>query len=97
MRFITYGPIESERLKETKSKMNKISFSSDVIRCDCKGRANQRRQNFVRSNLYSGLWRTALPGSQQVLALPVSDYMIVEQLEGHGLVSVGVPMQIKIW
>lgn len=47
----------------------------------------------MRSTLYSGLWRTALPGTQQVLALPVSDYMIVEQLEGHGLVSVGVPMQ----
>ena len=43
----------------------------------------------MRSTLYSGLWRTALPGSQQVLAFPVSDYMILEQLEGHGLVSVG--------
>ncbi len=79
--------------RKQRSKMNKTSSISDVIRCDCKGRANQRRQDFVRSTLYSGLWRTALPGSQQVLALPVSDYMIVEQLEGHGLVSVGVPMQ----
>ena len=46
----------------------------------------------MRSTLYSGLWRTALVGSQEVLALPVSDHMIVEQLEGHGLVSIGVPM-----
>jgi hypothetical protein len=76
-----------------RSKMNKTSFISGVIRCDCKGRANQRRQDLVRSTLYSRLWRTTLPGSQQVLALPVSDYMIVEQLERHGLVSVDVPMQ----
>ncbi|HEY5703971.1 MAG TPA: hypothetical protein VIS96_00180 [Terrimicrobiaceae bacterium] len=47
----------------------------------------------MKSTFYSGLWRTAILGSQQVLALPVSDYMIVDQLEGHGLVSVGVPVQ----
>jgi len=73
------------------SKMNRTSLISGVIRCDCKGRANRRRQDLVRST--QGLWRTALPGSQQVLTFPVSDYMIVEQLEGQGLVSVGVPMQ----
>ena len=76
--------------------MNRTSFISGVIRCDCKGRANQRRQDFARSS--QGLWRTALPGSQQVLTLPVSDCMIVEQLEGHGLVSVGVPYaDVKMW
>jgi hypothetical protein len=75
--------------------MNRTPFISSVIRCDCKGRANHRRQDFVRST--QGLWRTAIPGSQQVLTFPVSDYMIVEQLEGHGLVSVGVPMQTSIY
>ena len=49
----------------------------------------------MRSRLYSGLWRTALLGSQEVLALPVSHYMVVDQLEAHGLVSVGVPMQMS--
>jgi hypothetical protein len=47
----------------------------------------------MKSTFYSGLWRAALLGSQQVLALPVSDYMVVEQLEGHGLVGIGVFMQ----
>lgn len=28
-----------------------------------------------------------------MLTFPVSDYMIVGQLEGQGLVSIGVPMQ----
>jgi hypothetical protein len=47
----------------------------------------------MKSTFYSALWRAALLGSQQVLALPVSDYMIVEQLEGHGLVGIGVLVQ----
>jgi hypothetical protein len=41
----------------------------------------------------TGFWKSALLGSQQVLALPVSDYMIVEQLEGHGLVDIRVVIQ----
>ena len=93
MRFITYGPIEPEKLKETKRQMNKTWFITGATHCDCKGRANQTRQNSVKSAFYSGLWRTAILGSQQVLALPVSDYMIVEQSEGHGLFGIGVPMQ----
>jgi hypothetical protein len=44
----------------------------------------------MKSTFYSGLWKTALLGSQQVLALPVSYYMVVAQLEGHGLVDIGV-------
>jgi hypothetical protein len=47
----------------------------------------------MKSTFYSAFWRAALLGSQQVLALPVSDYMIIEQLEGHGLVGIGVLMQ----
>jgi hypothetical protein len=47
----------------------------------------------MKSTFYSGLWRAALLGSQQVLALPVSDYMVVEQLEGHGLVDIAVLIQ----
>jgi hypothetical protein len=77
--------------RQQMSKMNRTSFLSGVIRCDCKGRANQRRHDLVMST--QGLWRIVLPGSQQVLTFPVRDCMIVEQLEGHGLVSVGVPMQ----
>jgi hypothetical protein len=73
--------------------MNKTWFMAGAPRCDCKGRANQTRQNSMKSTFYSGLWRTALLGSQQVLSLPVSDYMIVEQSEGHGLFGIGVPMQ----
>ena len=47
----------------------------------------------MKSTFYSGLWKTALLGSQQVLALPVSYYMVVAQLEGHGLVDIGVVIQ----
>jgi hypothetical protein len=90
MRFITYDPFEPEKLKETKRQMNKTWFIRGAAHCDCKSRANQRRQNSVKSTFYSGLWRAALPGSQQVLALPVSDHMIVEQSEGYGLFSVGL-------
>jgi hypothetical protein len=93
MRFITYDPLEPERLKETKRQMNKTCFITGATHCDCKGRANQTRQNSVKSTFYSGLWRTAFPRSQQVLALPVSDYMIVEQSEGHGLFGIGVPVR----
>jgi len=39
------------------------------------------------------LWKTALLGSQHLLVLPVSPYMVVEQLEGHGLVDIGVLIQ----
>ena len=47
----------------------------------------------MKSTFYSGLWKTALLGSQQVLALPVSYYMVVAQLKGHGLVDIGVVIQ----
>jgi hypothetical protein len=47
----------------------------------------------MKSTFYSGLWTTALLGSQQVLALPVSYYMVVAQLKGHGLVDIGVVIQ----
>jgi hypothetical protein len=47
----------------------------------------------MKSTFYSGLWKTALLGSQQVLALPVSYYMVVAQLERHGLVDIGVVIQ----
>ena len=40
-----------------------------------------------------GLWKTALLGSQHLLVLPVSPYMVVEQLEGHGLVDIRVVIQ----
>ena len=46
----------------------------------------------MKSTFYS-LWKVALLGSQQVLALPVSYYMVVAQLEGHGLVDIGVVIQ----
>ena len=36
------------------------------------------------------LWKTALLGSQHLLGFPVSPYMVVEQLQGHGLVDIGV-------
>ena len=39
------------------------------------------------------LWKTALLGSQQLLVLPISPYMVVEQLERHGLVDIGVVIQ----
>jgi hypothetical protein len=39
------------------------------------------------------LWKTALLGSQHLLVLPVSPYMVVEQLQGHGLVDIGVVIQ----
>jgi hypothetical protein len=42
---------------------------------------------------FRGLWKTALLGSQHLLVLPVSPYMVVEQLEGHGLVDVRVVIQ----
>jgi hypothetical protein len=44
----------------------------------------------MKSTFHSGFWKAALLGSQQVLALPVSYYMAVAQLEGHGLVDIGV-------
>jgi hypothetical protein len=47
----------------------------------------------MKSTFHSGLWKTALLGSQQVLALPVNYYMVVAQLEGHGLVDIGVVIQ----
>ena len=47
----------------------------------------------MKSTFYSGLWKTALLGSQQVLALPVGYYMVVAQLKGHGLVDIGVVIQ----
>ena len=37
-----------------------------------------------------GLWKTALLGSQHLLVLPVSAHMVVAQVEGHGLVDIGV-------
>jgi len=44
----------------------------------------------MKSTFHS-LWKVALLGSsQQVLALPVSYYMVVAQLEKHGLVDVRV-------
>ena len=39
------------------------------------------------------LWKTALLGSQHLLVLPISPYMVVEQLERHGLVDVSVAIQ----
>lgn len=39
------------------------------------------------------LWKTVLLGSQHLLVLPVSAYMVVAQLEGHGLVDIGVVIQ----
>lgn len=39
------------------------------------------------------LWKTALLGSQHLLVLPISPYMVVEQLERHGLVDVRVAIQ----
>jgi hypothetical protein len=39
------------------------------------------------------LWKTALLGSQHLLVLPVSPHMVVGQLEGHGLVDIGVVIQ----
>ena len=39
------------------------------------------------------LWKTALLGSQHLLGFPVSPYMVVEQLQGHGLVDIGVLIQ----
>ena len=47
----------------------------------------------MKSTFYSGLWKTALLGSQQVLAVPVSYYMVVAQLERHGLVDIRVVIQ----
>jgi hypothetical protein len=47
----------------------------------------------MKSTFHSGLWKTALLGSQQVLALPVSYYMVVAQLRGHGMVDIGVVIQ----
>jgi hypothetical protein len=47
----------------------------------------------MKSTFHS-LWKVALLGSsQQVLALPVSYYMVVAQLEKHGLVDVRVVIQ----
>ena len=47
----------------------------------------------MKSTFHSALWKAALLGSQQVLALPVSYYMVVAQLERHGLVDIGVVIQ----
>jgi hypothetical protein len=47
----------------------------------------------MKSTFYSALWKAALLGSQEVLALPVSYYMVVAQLEGHGLVDIRVVIQ----
>ena len=47
----------------------------------------------MKSTFHSGLWKTALVGSQQVLALPVSYYMVVAQLERHKLVDIRVVIQ----
>ena len=44
----------------------------------------------MKRSSYSCFWKAALLGSQQMLALPVSDYLIAEQREGHGLVEIGV-------
>jgi hypothetical protein len=56
--------------------MNKTWFTTGPIRFDCKGGGSRKRQDFVRST--QGLWRTAFLGSLEVLALRVSDYMLVE-------------------
>ena len=47
----------------------------------------------MKSTFDLALWKAALLGSQQVLALPVSYYMVVAQLERHGLVDIGVVIQ----
>ena len=47
----------------------------------------------MKSTFHSAFWKAALLGSQQVLALPVSYYMVVAQLERHGLVDIGVVIQ----
>ena len=48
----------------------------------------------MKSTFHSALWKAALLGSsQQVLALPVSYYMAVAQLERHGLVDIRVVIQ----
>jgi hypothetical protein len=47
----------------------------------------------MNSIFHSALWKATLLGSQQVLALPITYYMIVAQLERHGLVDVGVFIQ----
>ena len=39
------------------------------------------------------LWKTALLGSQHLMVLPVSPHMVVAQVEGHGLVDLGVVIQ----
>jgi hypothetical protein len=47
----------------------------------------------MKSTFHS-LWKVALLGSsQQVLALPVSYYMVVAQLERHGLADIRVVIQ----
>ena len=47
----------------------------------------------MKSTFDLAFWKAALLGSQQVLALPVSYYMVVAQLERHGLVDIGVVIQ----
>ena len=47
----------------------------------------------MKGNFYSCYWRAALLGSQQMLALPVSDYLIAEQWERHGLVDISVRIE----
>jgi hypothetical protein len=47
----------------------------------------------MKSTLHSTIWKATLLGSQQVLALPLSYYMVVAQLEGHGLVDIRVVIQ----
>ena len=42
---------------------------------------------------FKTLWKAALLGSQHLLVLPVSPYMVVEQLEGHGLIDIRVVIQ----
>ena len=36
------------------------------------------------------LWQVAILGRHELMALPVSDYMVVAQSEGHGLVDIRV-------
>jgi hypothetical protein len=47
----------------------------------------------MNSMFHSALWKATLLGSQQVLALPVSYYMVVAPLQRHGLVDIGVVIQ----
>jgi hypothetical protein len=44
----------------------------------------------MKAILQPCLWKVALLGRQEVMALPVTDYMIVAQSEAHGLVDMRV-------